>query len=50
MVAMYAENLTVMRVEKTLGSQPVHNFILHVKKATCFGYTYVAIMRLDIEP
>ena len=28
----------------------MHNFIIHEKTATCFGYTYVAIIRLDIEP
>ena len=28
----------------------LHNFILHVKTATCFWCTYVAITRPDIEP
>jgi len=30
--------------------QPTHNFILHVKPATCFAYRYVAFIRLDINP
>jgi len=25
-------------------------FIVHVKTVTCFDYTYVAIIRLDVEP
>jgi hypothetical protein len=39
---------TGIKTRKT-GLQSVHSFILHVKTVTCFGYTYVAIIRLDIE-
>jgi len=43
--------LAVMRISRKIaGSQSIHNFILHVKTATYFGYTYVAIIRLDIGP
>jgi len=36
-------------MENTTGMPHLQNFILHVKTATCFGYTYVAIIRADIE-
>jgi hypothetical protein len=28
----------------------LHYFVFHVKMAACSGYTYVAIIRLEIEP
>jgi len=27
----------------------MHNFILHVKTATCFGYTCLTTFKMDIE-
>jgi hypothetical protein len=35
---------------KEAWSQSIHTFILHLKTTTCFGYTYVAVIRLNIEP
>jgi hypothetical protein len=34
--------------QKKVELQYKHKFILHVKPAICFGYKYVAIIRLDV--